>query len=213
MNDPYVTLGVPREATQDDVKQAYRRRAMETHPDRPEVTDNGEEFKLVQAAYECLGDPQRRLHYDQTGEDVRSNEADERKNAAYQAIAATIEAITMSENIATTDLIAATKMNVDAYIRGLKDLKTKCEKLIDIKQRVLMRLRSTGSTMVHDILTEGINREIEQIKRHDKELAQSAVILETLKEFTYQVDKAEPPPLSVLQLPYRRTIDPFGPRH
>ncbi|MGD8451782.1 MAG: DnaJ C-terminal domain-containing protein [Phycisphaerae bacterium] len=66
--DPYEILGVPRTASQDEIKRAYRRRAKETHPDHNPGDKSAEQrFKEIQAAYEVLGDKQRRAQYDQFG--------------------------------------------------------------------------------------------------------------------------------------------------
>lgn len=66
--DPYKILGVSRSATVDEIKRAYRRLAKENHPDRNPGNDAAEKrFKEIQAAYEVLGDPQRRAQFDQFG--------------------------------------------------------------------------------------------------------------------------------------------------
>jgi curved DNA-binding protein len=66
--DPYDILGVSRNASQDEIKRAYRRLAKQYHPDRNPGNKNAEtQFKEVQAAYEVLGDPKRRAQYDQFG--------------------------------------------------------------------------------------------------------------------------------------------------
>jgi curved DNA-binding protein len=66
--DPYEILGVARDASQEQIKQAYRRLVMEYHPDRNRGDKAAEQrFKEVQAAYEVLGDPQRRAQYDRFG--------------------------------------------------------------------------------------------------------------------------------------------------
>jgi DnaJ-class molecular chaperone len=66
--DPYQILGVKRNATADEIKRAYRRLAKEHHPDRNPGDPTAEQrFKEVQAAYEVLGDPQRREQYDRFG--------------------------------------------------------------------------------------------------------------------------------------------------
>lgn len=63
--DYYVVLGVQRDATVADIKSAYRSRARDTHPD---MGGDQDEFLLVQAAYETLGDADRRQAYDQQGQ-------------------------------------------------------------------------------------------------------------------------------------------------
>ncbi len=57
--NPYTVLGVPQEASPDEVRRAYRRLAMRWHPDRNPSAVAGSEFKRVHAAYELLLDPQR----------------------------------------------------------------------------------------------------------------------------------------------------------
>ena len=63
--DPYSVLGVPRTASEDDIRRAFRRLAKELHPDvNPDNASSVERFKRVSAAYELLGDPDKRKAYD-----------------------------------------------------------------------------------------------------------------------------------------------------
>jgi len=71
VNDYYATLGVPRTATEAEIKKAYRKLARELHPDV--AGPEGEErFKDVAAAYEVLGNAEKRAQYDR-GIDPRAS--------------------------------------------------------------------------------------------------------------------------------------------
>lgn len=65
--DFYETLGVSKSATADEIKRAYRKLALEYHPDRNKTKDAESKFKEVTRAYEVLSDPQKRQSYDQFG--------------------------------------------------------------------------------------------------------------------------------------------------
>ncbi|HEX3982349.1 MAG TPA: molecular chaperone DnaJ, partial [Acidisoma sp.] len=67
-NDYYATLGVPREASAEDLKKAYRKLAMQYHPDRNPGDKQAEaRFKEANEAYEILKDDQKRAAYDRFG--------------------------------------------------------------------------------------------------------------------------------------------------
>jgi molecular chaperone DnaJ len=69
MADYYSVLGVPREASEEDLKKAYRRLAMTYHPDRNGGSKEAEQkFKEITEAYDVLRDPQKRAAYDRFGE-------------------------------------------------------------------------------------------------------------------------------------------------
>lgn len=67
MADHYETLGVSRDATQEEIKKAYRRLARELHPDVNPSAEAAERFKMVTHAYDVLSDPEQRQNYDMGG--------------------------------------------------------------------------------------------------------------------------------------------------
>src|SRR5450755_1510246 len=75
MQDPYTTLGVPRDATQADIRRAYRKLAKQHHPDlNPGNTAAEDRFKEVSAANELLSDPEKRGKFDRGEIDAAGQE-------------------------------------------------------------------------------------------------------------------------------------------
>src|SRR5438552_14846381 len=71
--DYYEILGVPRNASEEDIKKAFRKLAREFHPDVAKNKKQAEEkFKEINEAYEVLGDAAKRKKYDELGENWRA---------------------------------------------------------------------------------------------------------------------------------------------
>lgn len=66
--DYYAVLGVRRDASQEEIKKAFRRLARELHPDVNPDPKTQERFKEINAAYEVLSDPQKKQVYDLGGD-------------------------------------------------------------------------------------------------------------------------------------------------
>jgi len=67
--DYYKILGISKNASEDDIKKAYRKLALKYHPDKNKAAGAEERFKEVAESYEVLSDKKKRDIYDQYGEE------------------------------------------------------------------------------------------------------------------------------------------------
>src|SRR3990167_2660889 len=72
--DYYAVLGVAKNASEDDIKHAYRRLARKYHPDVSKEKNAEEQFKNVQEAYEVLKDPEKRKAYNELGSNWKAGQ-------------------------------------------------------------------------------------------------------------------------------------------
>jgi curved DNA-binding protein CbpA len=82
--DPYIVLGVARQASGEEIVRAYRRAARASHPDSGGA-GSAERFQAVSDAYDVLRDPRRRAVYDRSHPLARSGTADARRGSVRYA--------------------------------------------------------------------------------------------------------------------------------
>jgi DnaJ-class molecular chaperone len=67
MNDFYEILGINKDATDNDIKKAYRKMALKFHPDKNKFVGTKDVFKKISQAYDCLINPEKKAFYDKHG--------------------------------------------------------------------------------------------------------------------------------------------------
>ena len=186
----YDTLGVPRDATPEDIKRAYRRASAQHHPDRP----HGDEAQMtkVNIAYKVLSDPAKRKHYDETGEDDAPSEAQSITEEATARLAALFDSF-LEQGDATQDCIRAIlqgmQIAIEAERREIKKFKHRLAELE--RKRKLVRRKKPGVDAFAGVITlklEKLSLEIAKRERYVK-------VLERVRELAAEYEGCpEPPP-------------------
>ncbi len=91
----YIILGIPSDSTQTSIKEAYRRRAKELHPDH--YGENQTPFQDLQEAYSTLSDPENRKAYDKTLQDTARNSQRFGRNTDYDSFEEEVEPLVPEE--------------------------------------------------------------------------------------------------------------------
>ena len=184
-DDLYDVLEIGRDATEDDIKKAYRRKAMVVHPDRGGSKDD---FAKVQRAMDILSDPAKRQKYDQTG----AVDEDHPDNAAMLKLQALIaEAIQQKKDPARFDPVAWIKQHLKDEGHRIKDA------IVDMRREVTrldkLIARSTKKNGGLNLMAEIARQRAEQMRagivRVEQEEITNARILELIADYEYQVDE------------------------
>lgn len=154
--NPYEILGVSPDASEHQIKTAYRLRAKETHPD---LGNDGSEFHLLSKAYAVLSDPARRAQYDETGsiDDGAVRTAQQHMlniiaNLFSQAVA--VESAS-GRSMKSVDIMEAMRTNVSRMLNDAR--KTSADLRKAIADREILKTRITR-------LGEGENHFVEILK-------------------------------------------------
>ncbi len=188
MTNPYEILGVRRDATDEQVKAAYRRRAKATHPDSG---GNPEAFSRVQKAYELLLDPVRRKVFDDTGYDVEL--ADPVDLQALIVIEKLVNQLTLDEREpGTFDPLARMRSDLSEEMRKARFSKRELERHASRIEHHLERLEKRPAT---DILGSMLRARIKAIStaigETEAKIKANERACEMLYDYTYEVDVQE----------------------
>lgn len=189
----YDVLGITKDATREDVRNAYKKKAMNNHPDKG---GDVEQFLLISLAHKILTDDQKRANYDETGD--YSDKVDDLESQAYTKFILLIdreifEIIKSGKKLVTKNIITKISLYIKNNIsEAKKKIVTHKEQEIKIKS-LLKKFRYNGkknniidklSIKYHEICKQMINEEEYIIKLNEK-------ILELLGDYEFEVDKEE----------------------
>lgn len=189
--DPYATLGVSKDASPDQVRKAYRKKAKATHPD---AGGNREDFEAVNTANVILSDPVRRARYDATGE-IDDKAEDTIEAQAMSKIAAILDEVLAAD-------IDPTTLNLVVYItERISDAGKKLELTMIPLRRAIARARrvetkfkrkSKGDNVLGRLVANR-RRQMEQIMASgEREQQVLAAAKKLAAEYTFDMDPPVP---------------------
>lgn len=176
----YDELGVKPDATNEEIRRAYRRKAKQNHPDRGGSADK---MAAVNKAYETLSQPQRRLTYDRIGEDRPPDIEHVARNILTGRIIAW-----MDSDQTTGDLIADVERSLIAEQRNQNAEIRKGTQLLERLQKRIKRLKFKGKGI--DLVSAAVDSKIRDIKQTTEKMKDHVANLERAKELlpTYEFE-------------------------
>ena len=192
--DLYELLGVARDASPEDIKAAYRRAAMEHHPDRnPDDPDAHDRFQAVQQAYETLSDPDKRAFYDQHGS-APGPQMDPEAALREDAISIFMEAMNQSgPNPAQRDIIQLMEGVVMGKQMTLRQSLQQTESMIAKLEKVVGRIHrkeGAGPNVLSSFLEQDIAGKRQQCQRFRDMIDHGERLMEYIKTYTFDVEPA-----------------------
>ena len=179
----YETLGVNRDATADEIKKAYRRKASKAHSDRGGGSD--EQMAKINVAYEVLSDPERRQNYDVSGKDT----VDDLEKAAYDLIVSKAAMFIQNDASENQDLIASIRQSFLNDLQMVVGNKTKGIRLIARLDRTLSNLvyKGDGTDKIGDMIRHQKEHVSRQLLAVENDTAKINLALKLLESYEYKI--------------------------
>ncbi len=157
----YKTLGINKNSSQEEIKRAFRKKAAEHHPDRND--NDGKSMAAVNKAYSCLGDPEKRKRYDETGEDKR-------KNSFEQDVIGAMLTLFNEALEDDGDMLDRCKRSIQKALENGEnkqaEIKAKIKKLRS--RRKAIKTKRGQQNRIHDLIDQRILMLNEQIAQNKK---------------------------------------------
>lgn len=185
--DPYIVLCVTTDASDADIKAAYRLWAQRTHPDRP--GGDCDAFDRVQKAYDILSDPERRKRFDETGD---IDEPTPLSSKAEQKLASVFNSL-LEQDVEYGDLIAQCRSSIkDTQSKMTRQLEEFSTEYVKLASR-LGRVEAKDFNLYESLIQQKIDTLQHQEKAVREEIDSLDAVLELLKDYTDTAPKEREP--------------------
>ncbi|WP_372809338.1 J domain-containing protein [Litorivivens sp.] len=175
--NPYDVLGISKEATQGDIKAAYKQAAQRAHPDKKEGGD-ATEYILIQEAYAILSDPQAKAHYDKTGETAGNT-----RTVVEQRLV-TLFAYLLDESCDSGNLVHAAERAMSASNQSFVALLRKSEARLIRLRSLRTRVAAQARNLFTELIDGRIEEEIANIANYERELDINNAVVDMLADYS-----------------------------
>lgn len=197
MDNHYEALGLEPDATPEEIKAAYRKKAQKAHPDR--IGGDVVVFQKLQKAYDTLSDEEKRRKYD-AGEADPNDPHAQMLERLTQLFLGCIEHVPDADS---HDIPALMREQVSGVQKQLKASIATTTAAIRKREKVLKRLKGPKDSFLHKVCQHDIEKHKASIRQLETALAETVTLLTALKEYSYQVEEKEPRAGSSVFDPYR----------
>jgi curved DNA-binding protein CbpA len=186
----YETLEVAQDASSDEIKNAYRKKAQKHHPDRPD--GDAETFHQIQKAYDVLSDPERRECYDRTGDDEKPQSL---HDIAISRAAELFTIIIDGEKPGNLIDMALSKMQdvLSEISLRLKSTNKKIAKL----EKLQNRISSSAENIFSIVLSAKLDQQKQMAEQFTNEININNLVIEIIK--THKDEKPDSDDLEKLK--------------
>lgn len=187
--DPYKVLGVEADASPEEVKDAFKRKASRTHPDRQ---GDPEEFQLVVWAKDVLSDDKRRSYFDKNGLDP--DEKDKKASILQNLAGVLIDVIDECEDesmLDTRDLHQVVLQKIQGGIQNFLQQREEIEHKIRKRKKVMKRYkarRADGENAMVTLLEGDIRRQKAQLAEIQNALEVATEMMKLAKQHKYDFE-------------------------
>lgn len=183
----YEILGIPKSATDKEIRNAYRQKAKENHEDKG---GTNEAMIEINRAYSILKDPGKRQHYDNTGQEEEPN-----FEQNFQVLINKIFIqIVLNVDVDSSDLIDLFKQNIDGLVKDrevkLKSLEDKISRI----EKTMKALSTKGDSEILKVLGMNETALVQEISMAEGEIEFFKKCLEVLTDYKYKFKKKEMSP-------------------
>jgi DnaJ-class molecular chaperone len=180
--DPYVILGVDKDASADDIKKLFKQKSKTAHPDHG---GSPEEFDTLKKAYEILTDISKRRMWDEYRLVDNLDFANEAKMVASQIAVQTLDTYPDNCNF--------DKEMAEVFNKCLQDISSQIRDLAQRKERLEKRFKAIHKKPVDDFISTDIERAINakdiQIRQQKLNLEIHKKAFELIKGYKFDIDK------------------------